>query len=642
MADDKKNPDGSTRSKIGASKNTKPRRGDGTADLLAKQLNAQENAKAEAKKQSGKNTDYYTTRGASGKPTRHRLRTGTVDSGPSKYEIADSNIQKGLGQLISEKLMSGQSLGKSILGGGKTMAGAVGTNIKKAFDPMMMLSKLPGGLGQVAATMYGMKAKRSMSDITYATGIPQPDMEDVETKVKSGRPKVESKASKVSGGSMPKGAVGVLNKIYKLLATKIDEDKRLQEIKANFDKEKKDGDDKKHKELIDTLKGLGGKNKPEEKKDDEKKGGILSFLGEIIADIIGMKLLKSLNPFKNLGSFGSKAANIGGPARDPKTGRFVKAAAPKSFGSSVVKGIKSVGSKAASLGKSAVQGVGKGLGVARNFGSGAAKGLDTTKSALLQSVEKSGASVAQTASKVSKVGGLLKGGTKLLGFLKSIPGLSVIAGGVDLITRVSELNGQLDSGAISKEEYKKGIVSAVGAVAGGSGGAALLGSLGAAAGSIVPGVGTIIGGLGGGILGYMGGEKVGGWLGGKLYDFFVDNKKESATSVKAPTASSVPTQASASLSTTKDVPFASTKITTPASPMSATPNQLGARVTAASMENRNLTGPTSDNASAPVIINAPKTTNISNGNQGGDKQALNVRNDDSVLNRLQYQNYRPV
>jgi len=189
MADNRTNK-GVNRSSIGASKQTKPRAGDGTADLLAKQLNV-ENAKIEAEKKAEKDHPkepankpeydpyhnrenpkehhgYYYTVGPNGKPVRRRLRTG------SGYEEADIKKQKGFSQLVSERMMSGQGIKESLKGGGKDLFGAYMTSLKKLKDPMNYLSKLPGGLGQMAATAYGMKTGRAKEDISYYTGIHAP------------------------------------------------------------------------------------------------------------------------------------------------------------------------------------------------------------------------------------------------------------------------------------------------------------------------------------------------------------------------------------------------------------------------------------------------------------------------------------
>jgi hypothetical protein len=200
MADDKdkkKNQeiDGVDKTRIGAAGTPKPKRGDGVADLIAKQLNKDIKDSDAAKKKNIKYSKpkdggydpyhdrannpmdhhgYYYGVGASGrtsgKPVRRRVRTG------SQYELADVTASKGLSQLASERMLSGQSMGKSVQGALGERIGAVGTHIKRAFDPMMLLSKIPG-IGKFAATAYGMSNKRKKEDITYATGYHVPEME---------------------------------------------------------------------------------------------------------------------------------------------------------------------------------------------------------------------------------------------------------------------------------------------------------------------------------------------------------------------------------------------------------------------------------------------------------------------------------
>jgi len=195
--DKKKNQeiDGVDKTRIGAAGTPKPKRGDGVADLIAKQLNKDIKDSDAAKKKNIKYSKpkdggydpyhdrannpmdhhgYYYGVGASGrtsgKPVRRRVRTG------SQYELADVTASKGLSQLASERMLSGQSMGKSVQGALGERIGAVGTHIKRAFDPMMLLSKIPG-IGKFAATAYGMSNKRKKEDITYATGYHVPEME---------------------------------------------------------------------------------------------------------------------------------------------------------------------------------------------------------------------------------------------------------------------------------------------------------------------------------------------------------------------------------------------------------------------------------------------------------------------------------
>lgn len=590
------------------------------------------------KKDAPEHKYYWTTNPKTGKPMRKKLRTG------SDYEESDITRSKGLGQLASERMMNGEGIGASLKGALKDKIGARGIAIKKTFDPMNMLSKLPGGLGTMAATAWGKKRGRDPKDISYFTGIHAPDKEAVPDKEES------TTASKIGGkgsGGMGKGAVGVLREIKQTIVDKFEEDKKQKEIDKNFDEQKKAEEDKKHKEIIEALQGIHGENKPEKK--EKEKSGFLSMLSSMFGDLLG-----------NI---------MGGPKRLlSKAGGLIKRAGSGliSGAKSLVRGSKNIAMKAGSGIKSGFSAIKSGLGFGSKAASTASTGLDVTKSTLTQAkpgtaikvaetAEKAGASLAKAGGTASKVAGagskLLKGGGKLLGFLKSVPGLGAIAAGADLIMRVQELNGKVASGEVKDSEYKKEMTKVIGdAMAAG-----LLPILGGAIGSVVPGVGTLVGGLAGGAAALMGGDKIGGYVAGKMYDFFVDDKKggedKSASPETKSTASAIPSSPSSSATSTQSNP------TTQAKGWEAGPNSKqyrentaslqmeqvanpNARVVQATKENQNLTSSVNSQAQSPTIINKTVNNNVGSGSSGSSNGG--VRNDESVLQKIQYQNMRPV
>lgn len=545
---------------------------------------------------------YYYDVGTHGKPVRKQIYTG------SEYEEADITNRKGLMQLASERMMSGEGLGKSLSSAVTEKFKAKATKLKKLKDPLNWLSKMPG-VGKLAATAYGKKFGRSNEDISYFTGVhAPPGMEQEESE--TAQPMTATK-SETSGKT--------LSKIYSLLLKKF----QMEDTSA-FDEEQKAEDDKKHKELIEAL--TKNKEVPKEKqKEEEDKGlfgGILSTLSSIFSGFIG-KLSSLFTIFGNIGRFAFKAGagviSAGAAAVRGVTGFAGRAA------SSVKKGIGSLVTKGKELVKPTVK-----------------TGLDTNKSALLQAkpttvskvteaAEKSGSALAKTAStatKVAKGAGskLLKGGSKLLGFLKSVPGISTVAAGADLIMRINEVNDKLENGQITDAEYKKEMTKAVGDAAA----AGLLPVLGATLGSVIPGVGTLAGGLAGAGVALLGGDKVGGWLAEKVYDHFIEGKD---TSEQLQTASVIPPSATATTTPTQ----------TPAVPVqSPTPSPIATRAQAATNENLNLTGPTSTMKTQPIIINSPTTNVMGGGKSSGSSISASVRNDDPILTRLQFQNVRPV
>ena len=163
---------------------------------------------------------------------------------------------------------------------------AKGNAIKKKFDPMNILSKLPG-VGSMAATAYGMKRKRDPNDISYFTGIQPPGKLDKDEKEDTGGSagkRTKTSYKKISSDS---SSSGILKKIHNMLATKFksddefkEEQSRQAEIDSNFKEEQTTESDKKHKELIDALLGKG--KKPEKaKKEKKEEGGFFSNLFDL-------------------------------------------------------------------------------------------------------------------------------------------------------------------------------------------------------------------------------------------------------------------------------------------------------------------------------------------------------------------------
>jgi hypothetical protein len=624
--------DGNTTQKI--------KKGDGIADVLVK---SQAKSKKAGSDKAEENKYLLTGQDKYRKPGQER---GTRAEGYHPYQKAANIRQSGLGQLAAQRMIEGEGIGASLKGATKDKFKAMKMGMKEKFDPLNIVKKMTFGSKFLTAAA-GKMMKRSSKDIEYFSGVKAPTAKKVR-----GLPEVESAGGatvdgggKGNKGGMGGNANGILNKIYKVLADSIEENKKERELTKDFEKENKSEEQKdrdhKHKELIDALKGIFGKSKPEDKK---KGGGLMGMLG-MAAGLIMAKLRGIFGPIlkfvtsigsKILGGLTSMASKIWGGTKDiasklmqsdiaTKAKSVVKSVAGK--GSSLVKsGVEAVKGGASSVAKGATGAASKVGGALKNIGKTVAKGAKSAAGA-----------AGKTATKVAS--SALKGAGKLLKFVKGVPGLGVLAAGVDLIMRMQDLNSQLEAGTLKESDYKKAVAGAVGSAAGGAGGAALLGALGATAGSIVPGVGTLVGGIGGGVLGFMGGEAIGGFLGEKLYDYFVDGKKSAspagATASKAPGA---PTASPASPTTPKAASGTTPSYQTAIKAASAPP-ATGARLNEASQQSSQLAAP----ASGPTVINKPTTiNNVTHSSGGGSGGSLNMRNDDAVLLRVQYGSVWPV
>jgi hypothetical protein len=218
------------------------------------------------------------------------------------YSEAERVKSTALSDLISEKLMSGESLGKSIKGSisEKTKAKLTGIKEKfdfsKTFDPLNIAKGLGGNLG---ATLLGRATGRTKEDISYFTGIkPKDDDEEGSSpKTKQTKRKKDPLHTKVSPGKAEPVKRGdaiadVLAKLYNL-TKRIDEmETKRMEIQKDFKKEKEEEKQGFLDKLISKLTG-----KKEEKKSTTTKkvgGGGGAGLGLNIPDIV-TSILESMN-----------------------------------------------------------------------------------------------------------------------------------------------------------------------------------------------------------------------------------------------------------------------------------------------------------------------------------------------------------
>ena len=164
------------------------------------------------KKDAGKY--YWTTNPKTGKPMRKKNRTG------SDYETADITASKGLMRLASERMMGGQGLGGSLMGATKEFFGAKAKQLQSKFDPLNLASKIPG-VGTLATTALGKATGRSAKDISYYSGVHAPEEEeenDGGDHGSSGKETASRIADETSHGT------AMLIKIYNLLAEKLNGD----------------------------------------------------------------------------------------------------------------------------------------------------------------------------------------------------------------------------------------------------------------------------------------------------------------------------------------------------------------------------------------------------------------------------------
>lgn len=129
---------------------------------------------------------------------------------------------------------------------------------------------------------------------------------------------------------------------------------------------------------------------------------------------------------------------------------------------------------------------------------------------------------APTATKISKT---LTGAKKLLSNLKSIPLLSSITAGINMVMNIEQAVRDNEEGNIDDKELKKIIVKEIAAALAGIGGA----EIGAAIGAVVGGpIGAVLGGIGG----FAVGQYAGAEIAGKVFDYYTGDKVDNVPEVK--------------------------------------------------------------------------------------------------------------
>jgi hypothetical protein len=223
---------------------------------------------------------------------------------PSKFprqedEDDDDDIHKspfekspGLLSRITSKLKDtdGKMSIKDVL---STSAKETKNYTKESFDPLQIARFLSFD-SDIAPTMLGKLTGRSNEDIEKYTSGPVSSKKSSPSQTPTLEPK--DTATKVEGGMDKEysSMTDVLVDMYAFLKKSKEDDDRQRELDKDFEHVKKEDVEKKHKELLEAIRSIGGGKEFGEDEDDEKKsgGGILDTLGSMAAGAFGKKALK--------------------------------------------------------------------------------------------------------------------------------------------------------------------------------------------------------------------------------------------------------------------------------------------------------------------------------------------------------------
>jgi len=159
-----------------------------------------------------------------------------------------------LKDLILDRTMQGRGLGTSIASSIKDKTVASVRGLTETFDPLNIATAFGGSLGGYA---FGKLSGRSRDDISYFTGRggrssfmdPKKDKNPFITKVQDGERRPTKKGE---------GLADVLARIFNLLKIHMAEVKKEREITANFEEEKENEKELRHKELLEAISNIGG------------------------------------------------------------------------------------------------------------------------------------------------------------------------------------------------------------------------------------------------------------------------------------------------------------------------------------------------------------------------------------------------
>jgi len=218
---------------------------------------------------------------------------------PMSYQEANKFKKKSLSSLITEKIVGGQSISKSIRSSISEKFRAKMKRSKEMFDPMNIARKLTGNVG---AAIYGKLRGRSTEDMEYFTGVKSKkektqnvkgtDAEsNSEVKVQNNKnfKKIEeamyTKVSEKQRGRMRKGdnLAVVLSRLYNLMLIHRDDEKKEDAQKMRDEKQKEKDEKQWHKELLEALRGRRIVSKGTASKDDSS---IFDFIINLAKSIL--------------------------------------------------------------------------------------------------------------------------------------------------------------------------------------------------------------------------------------------------------------------------------------------------------------------------------------------------------------------
>ena len=184
--------------------------------------------------------------------------------------------KKGFGESIADKILGGESIGKSIKGTISDKFKAKAMGVKEKFDPLNIARMLTGSGG---AAILGKLTGRSREDIEYQA------FKGKKRSRKTAEPLTTTiSANKITPVQKGDPVADVAAKLFGLFKTSYDEQKKQRELNRNFDEERNNEAERRHKELLDAIDGKDSRKKTATPVKDKKEnkgiiGTVLDMFG---------------------------------------------------------------------------------------------------------------------------------------------------------------------------------------------------------------------------------------------------------------------------------------------------------------------------------------------------------------------------
>ena len=190
------------------------------------------------------------------------------------YQDAKAIRKHSFADLMTEKLREGSGVGSSFKQALSEKTKAKMTGLKETFDPMNIAKFMTGG-SRLAPALVGKLMGRSKEDTEYFAG--------------KAKPADRQTATKVDSIEQTNEMTDILLKIYTFMQETFERDKKLREEENNFKEAHELEKERRHKALLDALRGGSGKAEATATKTQDEGIGLSDIIERMksLKDMLG-------------------------------------------------------------------------------------------------------------------------------------------------------------------------------------------------------------------------------------------------------------------------------------------------------------------------------------------------------------------